>query len=574
MRRIIGLVATAALVVSACGSSTTTPSASVTTGPVSTGNGASVAPTTVASKDTMIIAIPATPPGIDPNTENNPQMYTIGAQLYGESGLRWAHAPYTVQQSIADPNKVPGFWIANTDGTTLQPGIIQSCTLAPDGSKVTMVLHQGVKSAVGNEFTTADITYGIQRSVATAAIGYFFMGVGGAQDPAQWKAIDKYTEEVDQKNGVSMYNLCPLLAHLGAAPSWIMDSVETKKHATASDPWATSWVDHAGSWFGAYYITDWESGKQVVLQANPNYYLPQPTIKKIIYQVVPASADRIALLKAGKVDLIEGISPTEAKSIDGQAGTRPVAVQSDEEFWAVLDNSKPPFNNVLVRQAINYAIDRQSIATNIYEGLAYPFQGILPVTYPGFTDFHLYDYNLQKAKQLLTQAGLGSGFSLDLSYSSGDPAAAQVAVVLQTSLAQIGVTLNLKQLPAAAIADLVNGGKAQFALWSAAPFLPDPVFSTQLWYGSVGGPGGGKNQADSENFVDPKTDQGIQKCANITDFTQRVQCVHDLDQYIAGLAPIANIAAPYFIYAVTDKVSNANFNYGLSYVVEGMTVQP
>lgn len=145
---------------------------------------------------------------------------------------------------------------------------------------------------------------------------------------------------------------------------------------------------------------------------------------------------------------------------------------------------------------------------------------------------------------------------------------------MQSSLAQIGVTLSLKKLPAAAIADLVNGGKAQFALWSAAPFLPDPVFSTQLWYGSVGGPGGGKNQADSENFVDPKVDQGIQKCANITDFPQRVQCVHDLDEYIAGLAPIANIAAPYFIYAVTDKVSNANFNYGLSYVVEGMTIQP
>ncbi len=571
MRRLVGLLAAVAIVAGACGSSTATP----TTAGVST-SGATTAPgaSSAASKDTMVIAIPATPPGIDPDSQNNPQMYTIGAQIYGQEGLRWAHAPYTVKQTTADPNKVPGFWIANTDGTTLQPGIIQSCKLAPDGSKVTMVLRQGVKSPYGNEFTTDDITWGIQRSKASGNIGAFFMGVGGAGDLSQWHAVDKFTEEVDQENGISLYNLCPLLAHLGAAPSWIMDSTETKKHATSSDPGAAQWVNHFGSWFGPYYVTDWEPDKQVVLQANPNYYLPQPAIKKIIYQVVPQSADRIALLKAGKVDLIEGISPTEAQALDGQPGVRPVAVESDEEFWAVLDNSKPPFNNVQVRQAINFAIDRETIAKNIYHGLAYPFQGILPVTYPGFTEFHLYDFNLTKAKQLLAQAGYGSGLTLDLSYSSGDPVAAQVAVEMQTTLAQIGVSINLKALPAAAIADLVNGGKAQFALWSAAPFLPDPVFSTQLWYGSVGGPGGAKNQADSENFVDPSIDQGIQKCANITDWTQRVQCVQQLDQTIAALAPIANIAAPYFLYAVTDKVSNANFNYGLSYVVEGMTIAP
>ena len=63
----------------------------------------------------MIIAIPGTPPGIDPDTQSAPQMWTIGAQLYGESGMRWSHATYSASQSIANPNKVPGFWIADTD---------------------------------------------------------------------------------------------------------------------------------------------------------------------------------------------------------------------------------------------------------------------------------------------------------------------------------------------------------------------------------------------------------------------------------------------------------------------------
>jgi len=572
MRRLIGLVAACGLVASACGSSTATPTtgAPVTSAPTSQSSGASTAPTTTASKDTMIIAIPGTPPGIDPDTQSAPQMWTIGAQLYGESGLRWAHAAYTAQQTIADPNKVPGFWIANTDLSTTTPGIVQSCTLAPDGTKVTMVLRQGVKSAYGNELTTADITWGLQRSVADKFIGAFFMGVGGAGDISQWHAIDKYTEEIDQANGNSMVNLCPLLAHLGAAPSWIMDSTEAKKHVTSSDPWAGDWINHSGSWYGAYYITDWEADKQVVLQANPNYYLPQPPIKKIIYQVVPQSADRIALLEAGKVDLVEGLSPTEAQALDGQAGVRPIAVQSNKQFFAFMNDSKAPFNNPLVRQALSYAIDRDTIASSIYHGLAVSYEGWLPVTYPGYQPFTNYAYDLTKAKSLLTQAGFPNGFSTELSYSSGEPEEEQVAIAWQTSLAQIGVTLTLKKLPPAAISTMVVGGTATnfvFAMWQDAPFLPDPVFSLQLWYASYG-------NAKWYHFADAKTDSDIKQCGNVADFAQRTSCIQTVAQYVSTLAPAVNIVAPDFIYAVTDKVSNANFNYGLSYVVEGMTITP
>jgi peptide/nickel transport system substrate-binding protein len=518
----------------------------------------------------MIIAIPGTPPGIDPDLQAAPQMFTIGAQVFGESGYRWGRAAYTAQQSVADPNKVPGFWIANTDQSELEPGIVESCTLAADGSKVTLKLRQGVKSAYGNEFTTDDILWGLQRSVAHQFIGGFFMGVAGAPDPAQWKAIDKYTMQVDQANEQSMFNLCGLLAHLGAAPSWIMDSTEVKKHATADDPWAGDWVNHFGSWYGPYYITTWESDRQVILEANPNYYLPQPPIKKIIYQVVPQSADRIALLKAGNVDLIEGISPTEAEALDGQPGVRPISVESNKQFFAFMNVSQEPFDNVLVRQALNLSIDRETIASSIFGGLATPYQGWLPVTYPGYQPFANYDYNLEEAKDLLAQAGYPNGFDTELSYSAGAPEEEQVAIAWQTSLNEIGVNLTLKKLTPAAISSMVVGGKATnfvFAFWQDAPFLPDPVFSLQLWYASYA-------NASWYHFGDPEIDTEVRSCANVTDFGQRTSCIQEVAKYVDTVVPAINIVAPHFIYAVTDKVSNANFNYGLSYVVEGMTIQP
>jgi peptide/nickel transport system substrate-binding protein len=564
VKRTVALTIVLALLLGACGTATSpTPSGPQASGPAASGG-------TPASKDTMIIAIPGTPPGIDPDLQAAPQMFTIGAQLFGESGYRWGHAKYAAQQSIADPNKVPGFWVANTDQSTLTPGIIENCSLAADGSKVTLKLRQGVKSAYGNEFTTDDITWGLQRSVAHKFIGGFFMGVAGAPDPAQWKAVDKYTMEVNQANGQSMFNLCGLLAHLGAAPSWMMDSVETKKHATADDPWAGDWVNHAGSWFGPYYITDWEADKQVVLDVNPNYYLEKPPIKKIIYQVVAQSADRIALLKAGRVDLIEGISPTEAKALDGQPGVRPISVESNKQFFAFMNDSQAPFNKVEVRQALNLSIDRDTIASTIFQGLATPYGGWLPVTYPGYQPFHTYDYNIQKAKDLLAQAGYPNGFDTELSYSAGAPEEEQVAIAWQTSLKDIGVNLTLKKLTPTAISSMVVGGTATnfvFAFWQDAPFLPDPVFSLQLWYASYA-------NAKWFHFGDPKVDTDVKACANVTEFAQRTSCIQDVAKTVDALAPAVNIVAPHFIYAVTDKVANANFNYGLSYVVEGMTIQP
>lgn len=565
-RKLLLLFVTVALLLSACaGPQASPPPAAEADAPAATTSEdpAKEEPASSAT-DTMIIAIPGTPPGIDPDTQSAPQMWTIGAQSYGQLGMRWHQVPYDAGQSIADPNKVPGFWVADTDMSKIEPGIIETCDMEADGSKVTLKLREGVKSAYGNEFTTADIEYGLDRSFATKAIGYFFLGVGGAQSRDQWKTIDKYTMEVVQEEN-SMVNLCGLLTHLGAAPSWIMDSVEVKKHATDEDPWATQWINEYGAWFGPYYVTQWEAGRQVVLEANPNWWGPELKIKKIIYQVIPESANRVALLKSGKVHLIEGISPEEAAALEGVAGVRPVAVKSNKQFFAVMDESKEPFSNPKVRQALNLAVNRQAIVDSIYKGMGYPYQGIVPVTFPGFEDYHEYDFNLEKAKELLAEAGYPDGFDTELSFAAGNPEEEQVAIIWQSDLKKIGVNVTLKKLPTSAISDLVFQKNANFAFWQDAPFLPDPVFSIMLWYASY-------STAQFNKFNDPKVDEGLAECGNIVDHTERVECAQELGRYVSSVAPLVNITAPYFIYAVSDKVNGANFNFGLSYVVETMSI--
>jgi hypothetical protein len=117
---------------------------------------------------------------------------------------------------------------------------------------------------------------------------------------------------------------------------------------------------------------------------------------------------------------------------------------------------------------------------------------------------------------------------------------------------------------------MVVGGTATnfvFAFWQDAPFLPDPVFALQLWFASYA-------NARWYHFGDPAIDESIRACANVTEFSERTSCIQEVAHDVDALAPVVNIVAPHFIYAVSDKVANANFNYGLSYVVEGMTIEP
>jgi len=119
-------------------------------------------------------------------------------------------------------------------------------------------------------------------------------------------------------------------------------------------------------------IRSWEAGNRVVMDANPNYWQGPPKIRHIIYQVVPESASRLALLKEGKVDLIEGVSPDEAVSLAAASNVRVAAVHGNQSIYLVMNNIKAPFDKVQVRQAINHLLARDQIVKDIYRGWLSP----------------------------------------------------------------------------------------------------------------------------------------------------------------------------------------------------------
>jgi peptide/nickel transport system substrate-binding protein len=317
--------------------------------------------------------------------------------------------------------------------------------------------------------------------------------------------------------------------------------------------------------FGPYAIDSWEAGKRVVMKANANYWKGAPPIKRIIYLVVPESTNRVALLRQGKVDLVEGLSPDEAMALAADTSLRVAAVRGNQSIYAVMNNTKPPFDDPFVRQAVNTAIPREQIVKDIYRGLAEPWQGVMPSTYPGYVPMSRYGFDVGKAKQLLAQSKSPNGFKTTLAFSAGDPVQENVAILLKSVLAPLNIDVSLQKMPVAAQSDLVQSKRADFALWIDFPIQPDPNYSLGLIYGSG-------NAVNYQNYRNPEVDRILAEGATIVDSAQRNAFHAPAEEQISKDAALGWIAEPYYVNAMSAKVSGWKWFTTQYYKVSEMNI--
>ena len=197
---------------------------------------------------------------------------------------------------------------------------------------------------------------------------------------------------------------------------------------------------------GPFRLVEWRKGDRVILEKNPNYYragLPHLDGIEIIY--VPDDNTRVSMLRAGELDMIMGAPYPliQALAAEGfQATPEPSSVISE----MLINHSAEPFNDVLVRQAVSAAIDRKAIADAVTLGMAQPASSLMaPVLNYFNTDLPVPVRDVAKAKELLAKAGK-SNLSFDLMISAGLAADERTAVLIQSQLAEVGITVNITKV--------------------------------------------------------------------------------------------------------------------------------
>lgn len=503
----------------------------------------------LAAKDTLVIAIPGLPQGVDLDKHISPQTWSMGAQLH-DWGMDWEFGPYPYDTGAYYDPSIPGFeYPIGYTNQNMSPSLMTGCDISDDGKTITYHLREGVVSAEGNEFTADDVIWRFdrerERPIIYALITRLFN-----LDQAEYEKVDKYT--------VKLTNPTP--APLGCAGltnfyyPWL-DSKAIEAHSTPDDPYGDNWIATHGGGFGAYHVTEWTPGKRAVMDANPNYWRGEPQIKRIIWLVVPESSGRLALLQKGTVDIAEALSPDELASLENSDVARPVAIRGNRQMWLILNNEMKPFDDVRVRQAINYLIPRESIVNDVYHGMAKEWSGVISSVTPGYQDLHPYTYDPEKAKQLLEEAGYGDGFEAELVYSAGVPEMENIAIALQSALAELNVKLNLKKLPVAAHSDMVQSKQAQMAFWIDSPIQPDVNYVINLVYTS-----GPLSLVNYNKFSDPTVDEMIKSGASIVDPQERLEHHKGVQERIQEGAAMGWVVEPYYRMGISRDIEDIDWN--------------
>jgi peptide/nickel transport system substrate-binding protein len=205
------------------------------------------------------------------------------------------------------------------------------------------------------------------------------------------------------------------------------------------------WNHPIGS--GPFVLQSWKKGSSITFAKNPTYWQSgHPLLNKVVFNFVTDDNTRLLDLKAGQAQVIDSVPFDQVSSL--RAYKNLVVTPYKIPSWILLpiNNKKAPFNNVKVRQALSYAIDRSAINKKVYSGLGTVPNSVLPqLQYDAPNSKVPADsYNLAKAQQLMKTAGLSKGFSATFEYPSGNSELASVALVLQQEWAQIGVKLTLR----------------------------------------------------------------------------------------------------------------------------------
>ena len=494
---------------------------------------------------TLVIASPATPQGLDGEYDVSLGTVDSTGALYDNliafKKIPDPASPDVLREDTAVHPELPY-------GLALEGRLAEKWEIAPDGKRVTFTLRQGVKSNWGNMLTAEDVRYSWERRFNSKGNGGFMTRMLGVTDPAQIKV------ESPQVVSFDLPTPTPLILKLHcnlSAP--IYDQTKMKQAATADDPWANNFLKNSSAGFGPYQMAEIVRGQQAVFRARDDYYGPKPFFDTVVMREVPSSASRLSLLQGGAVDIAQFLAPREYLSLKSSPVAAFDAVASSYALWFELNAKMPPFDNVQVRQAMNYLLPREQIIKTVYYGLASKQTACIPEGYPmvdpGFFD---YDENLDKAKDLLKQAGLASGFKTTISYDAGNPVQEPIALIFQTSLRRVGVEAVLDKLPAGVFYENVSRRQKPIIFYLDSPWTPDPGYSTGLYFLS-------KSFVNYSNYVNPDVDRLIQDGMQTSDDHRRRDIYTQVQKIVMSEAPWGFLVYPK--YAMGRKKNLKGLTY-------------
>lgn len=302
---------------------------------------------------------------------------------------------------------------------------------------------------------------------------------------------------------------------------------------------------------GPYKFVSWDKGVEIKLEANEDYWgETEPQIKELVFRSIPEASTRVAQLETGAADLVTDLPPELAARVEELGDAHTVEMDSNRRLFFFFNTFESPTDDVRVRQAINYAVDTQSIIDNLFEGHAGRLAGIYLPGEAGYNpDFEGYPYDPDKARELLAEAGYADGVEVDVHYTVGNTTLdKETAEAVQGQLAEVGITANMDGRPVSALSqEYANQTSTGMSFWSFAPVWFDPSFIMIVHFSSTGLYR--YNASDEQDAL-------INAAFSETDPERRIELYQELEEYlITEHAVWLPLYAQQDIYGVSDALN-------------------
>ena len=370
--------------------------------------------------DQLVIALTmSSMRGLDPNEINQLETAEVVANLYDRLVVLPA-------DNIAQP----------------APGLAESWTVSADGKTFTFKIRSGVTFHSGNKLTAKDVEWSLRRLVK--------LGLAPSVDLRQWGITDKNADDLikatDNATVVlqtpAVWNPNLILFSLASFSTSILDSkllAENEKGGDMGRQYLQT--NDAGS--GPYSLRTWRVNDLLISDAFKDYWQGAPKMRRVILRHMPESSGQRLQLEAGDVDVATRLSSTDLAAIETGGKADIQKTPGFGFYYLALNQRDEILSRPKVREAFRYLIDYDGLANTVMKYYGIKEQTIIPGGLPGASTDNPYKLDIDKAKQLLTEAGYPNGFS-KVYYATPVTPEYEVAQSLQANAAKAGITLDLQ----------------------------------------------------------------------------------------------------------------------------------
>ena len=435
----------------------------------------------------------------------------------------------------------------SVDGQKIVPSLAESWKVSPDGKVWTFKLRKGVKfhkateggkptANKGREVTADDWKWSFERMIRDKSprayfidciVGYDEMTSGKAKEWSGIKVLDKYTLQFTLK-----YPFAPFLSVLCYKSFVVTPKEDVLK-------WGKDFNFHlVGT--GAFTFESWKQDQRVTLKRNPDYWKKDSKGRQLPYLdgwelvVIPDGTVAWEEFKKGNVDIMRDVPDRLVADARKLLGKNLLEGAQPGTYYFGFNMEKEPFkDNPKLRQAFNYAVDRKRINDLVLEGLFFPAKGVLPPSMPGYNkNLKGYEFNPEKAKQLMKEAGYPNGLEVTLQVNQNVRHKA-VAEAIQAQVADLGIKMNIKIVDWGVHLDMVDRGDfTMFRMGWIVDYLdPDNFLYVNLHSDNFG------QKGNYSRYKNPEADKLMMQARIETNPAKRKALYQKAEQIIVNDAP-------------------------------------